>query len=185
MTDVPIPWLDSYIEIGVLDQLKAKIAEAATLGGQAMAVGPTAIVDQAIDDTVQSALHLDLLALLAEGWTGASEIRAYRSTKAPPAGKAAVVRLGKHSVHRDVRPTIVVHFGVARRFPVDISVSVTGTFEGIELSIADGAITAVGTGTCQLSLQPKAGGANLGKPIVVHDWKLPGRYTFARPIAIP
>ena len=182
MTGVSTPWLDAYLDPGILTGWRAQMTDAVSAGRRALAIGPGALIDAAIDDVVRSALHLDVLALLAEGWATASEIREL-GKKTPP-GQTAILRLAPHSITREIQPVIIVHFGADHKIPVNVAIEIAGSFLGIELSVENQAITAVGTGHCELSVQPKFAGQHVGQPKIIRDWTLPGRYAFQTPIAV-
>ncbi|MEI9928274.1 MAG: hypothetical protein WDN44_11995 [Sphingomonas sp.] len=143
------------------------------------------MVTQSMAETVAKSLHLDLLEVLAEGWALAVEIRAYRDRKKHPPGTTAILRVGENGVKREIKPVIVIDFGGQHRFPVDVAVVVEARFRGIELSITDACITAVGSGECDVTLRPTLAGTGLCQPIVLKSWKLPGRRVFRKPVAIP
>ncbi len=178
-------WLDAIVPGAAMARLTAQAGAAAAAGAQALSLGGSPMVTQSIAELVGSSLHLDLLALFAEGWASAAKIRDYRDAKKHPAGTLAVLKLGAHSIKREVKPVIVIDLGGAHRFPVDVAIEIKGSFRGIELSIQDSEITAVGSGTCDIGVEPKLAGVAVCEPIILKSWKLPGRRVFKTPIKIP
>lgn len=177
-------WLDELLPAEALRQLGGAIGACAGTAARGLPMTASPMVAGAIQDLVASALHLDVLALLAQGWGLAAEIRGYRDTSKHPKGSVGVVKLGAHSIQRDVKPVIVLDFGGSHRFPVDVAIRLEAAFRGVELSIQDACITAVGCGSCDLSVQPRIAGNALCDARRLEAWRLPGRHTFAPPIAI-
>ncbi len=177
------PWLDEILTpedaAKFAQSLAEKSAQNAAFGGFA-----PELVRGALAKAVTSSLHLDVFATLVEGWRTANEIRAHRVPDPDHPGAVAVVKLGKHSITRELRPVVTIGLGAGLRHPLDVAVALTGTFQGIELSIADGCIQAIGAGTCELSIAFTLGGETLDGP-PPKSWKLPGAHRFVPPLPIP
>ncbi len=142
----------------------------------------TPILRGAIIRAVMACLHFDPLVLLAEGWSTARDIRACRNAD-KATGKPVVLKLGAHSLSRDMHPAITVNLGSEKSFALDVALSLTGMFEGVELTISESKLIAVGSGTCSLSLQIKVA----KRTVVSRELKtleLPGEYRFAQPLAL-
>lgn len=180
-----ILWLDEHFGKDALAEVVGTIAEN---GATDKAFGAFArtpeLLRHAIADAVTSGLHIDVLGVIAEGWITAEEIEAYRVTAPENVGKVAVLKLAKHSITRELRPVVTIGLGKSIRVPIDIAAALTGTFEGIALSIADGCIRSVGAGTCELSLEIMLAGKSLGGP-PPKSWTLPGVYAFDPALHIP
>ncbi len=142
----------------------------------------TPILRGAIIRAVMACLHFDPLVLLAEGWCTARDIRACRNAD-KVTGKPVVLKLGKHSIERDMYPAVTVDLGSEKSFDLNVGLNVAGTFEGIELTISDAKLVSVGSGICGLSLQIKVA----GRTVVSKDLKtleLPGEYRFAQSLVL-
>ncbi len=142
----------------------------------------TPILRGAIIRAVMICLHFDPLVLLADGWCTARDIRACRNTD-KATGKPVVLKLGAHSIERDMQPAVKVDLGSEKSFVLDIGLSLAGNFKGVELTISDSKLVSVGSGICSLSLQIKVA----GRTVVSKDLKaldLPGEYRFAQPLAL-
>ncbi len=172
-------WLDDLLDgptrVDIEKQLVGAIDKDRTLRNLVTA---TPILRGAIVRAVMACLHFDPLALLAEGWCTARDIRAYRN-----ADKAVVLKLGAHSIERDMHPAVTVDLGSEKSFALDIGLSLAGNFKGVELTISESRLVSVGSGTCSLSLQIKVAGRTLvSKDLKTLD--LPGEYRFAQPLAL-
>ncbi len=177
-------FLDTVLGPDAATDIGSAIAATANLGARGLDIASSALVKQAIDTTVAAALHVDLIALLAEGWVLARDIADYGDPEKHPEGTTAVLKLGEHSVERDIKPVITIDLGTTHRFPVDLVIGVTGTFRGIEIAIRDAAILSVGSGTCDIAVGLTLAGKDLWTRTLA-DWRLPGVHVFTRPIAIP
>lgn len=141
----------------------------------------TPILRGAIIRAVMACLHFDPLVLLADGWCTARDIRACRN--ADKTGKPVVLKLGAHSIERDMHPAVTIDLGSKKSFALDIGLSLAGHFKGVELTIRETNLVSVGSGTCTLTLQIKVA----GRTVVSKDLKaldLPGEYRFAQPLAL-
>lgn len=169
---------DAAVDIG------SAITATAALGVRGLKIVPSALVKQAIDATVASALHVDLIALLAEGWVLAGDIKAYGDRTVHPRGSTSILKLGKHDIERDIKPVVTIDLGGSHRFPVDLTIAVTGTFEGVEIAIRDAAIVSVGSGRCSVTVTLRVAHETIWTESLA-DWRLPGLHMFEKPIAIP
>jgi len=172
-------WLDSLLDAemrrDIEKQVNGAIDKDRTLRNLVMT---TPILRGAINRAIMACLHFDPLALLADGWCAARDIRASRN-----AGKAVVLKLGAHSLSRDMQPAVTVDVGSEKRFVLDIGLGLIGAFDGVEVTISDSKLVSVGSGTCRLSLQIRV--AN--RTVVSRDLQtldLPGEYRFAQPLAL-
>jgi dihydroxyacetone kinase DhaKLM complex PTS-EIIA-like component DhaM len=172
-------WLDDLLDgstrVDIEKQLVGAIDKDRTLRNLVVA---TPILRGAIIRAVMACLHFDPLALLADGWCTARDIRACRN-----ADKPVVLKLGAHSIERDMHPAVTVDLGSEKSFALDVGLSLAGNFKGVELTISDSKLVSVGSGTCSLSLQIKVA----GRTVVNQDLKtleLPGEYRFAQPLAL-
>jgi hypothetical protein len=163
-------WLDRVLGPDGMEKLGRRIAEAG-------AEGESQLFRGAVASEVKSCLHVDVLAFLADGWRTAGEIR-----DAARDGGTTVLKLGAHSVSREMKPVLTIS---GLRKPLDIAVVFTGTFEGVELSVADGALAGLGSGTCDLEIAFELAGRPLQDPITLKQWKMPGEYRFDPPLPIP
>lgn len=177
-------FLDAVLGPEAATDIGSAIAATASLSARGLKIVPSAVVKQAIDATIASALHVDLIALLAEGWVLSGDIKAFGDPRAHPAGTTAVLTLGKHAIERDIKPVITIDLGGSHRFPVDLTIAVAGTFHGVEISIRDAAIVSVGSGTCDLAVSLMLAEKEVWTKTLA-DWRLPGVHVFEKAIAIP
>ncbi len=177
MTNANSLWLDAVLQAEGADRLARRIADASAKDETLKSLGSLSLFQGAVADAVKPCLHIDLLAFFAEGWRTAQEIRAARDGDG-----VTILKLGSHAVTREIRPAIAIS-GI--RKPLDMSFVFTGSFEGIELSIANGALASVGSGTCDLTIEFDLAGRALQDPVTLTKWKLPGEYRFDPPLEIP
>jgi|GEM_PF-1192087 len=170
-------WLDGLLDAetrsDIEKQINGAIDKDRTLRNLVMA---TPILRGAINRAVMACLHFDPLVLLADGWCAARDIRASRK-----AGQPVVLKLGAHGLSRDMRPAVTIDLGSEKSFALNVALSLTGYFEGVELTISDSKLLSVGSGTCRLSLQIKVADRTVtGKDLkMLH---LPGEYRFVQPL---
>jgi hypothetical protein len=179
--DLPSAKLGDILGPETSASLSRTVSDAARKADALAGAGP--LLDGAIAQAMKSALDFNVLAFLADGWSTAKQIHELAHTGKP--GSVAIVKLGKHSITREMKPVVHVRLGVETNVPIDLSIQLTGTFDGIELSVGNGGILAVGSGTCGLALDLKLAGQPLGNTRKLATWKLPGEHRFAPPIAVP
>lgn len=178
-------WLDEALGPEGTDALAQRLADAGAKDKKLQTpLIPEPMLRAAVMAALKPILHVDVLAFLAESWRTADEIRAARVTDPPD--KPVIVKLAKHSITRELKPVIEVTIGAPMRVPLDVTIALTGTFDGLALSIASGCVQSVGAGKCDLAMQVKlAGEATLEKPVTLKTWKLPGEHRFTPPLSIP
>ena len=176
-------WFDDLIDAESRAEIEKEVIEAANRDRVLRdLILTTPILRSAILRAVTAALHFDPLALLADGWCTAKDIRAacreIGKTDAP-----IVLKLSSHSIERDIHPAIKVSIGFEKSFDLDVGLGLAGTFDGIALTIRDSRLESVGAGTCGLALLVRVA----GRPVISRDIKtldLPGEYRFAQPLAL-
>lgn len=179
-------FLDDMLDADTLASIRQQVTAAVSLDGKLKALTDTMpMLDGAITRAATSCLHIDPLALLADGWATAKAIRAYRDPQANPPGTTSILKLAKHSIERDIKPAITIKLGALQRFPLSLALTVAGVFQGIELAISNGKIVSVGCGTCHLAFHIKLADKAVMAPKTLKEIKLPGEYRFVQPLAIP
>ena len=138
-----------------------------------------------IAEAIGEKLRTDSLLWLAHGWSAAMELRAFKDSARYPPGKPAFLKLGKHKLNGTLHPKVIVRCAGAELTSITFDVPVTAEFNAVTLTIQDAALTGLGGGECAISLQIKYRGADLSPKLPVKTIPLPGRYDFARPLAIP
>ena len=143
-----------------------------------------AMLERAVGDKLAGALHIDVLGLLADGWNKAVELDDCRKRSLQSPQATMIVTLGRHSIARDLKPEIVVSYGAEQHFALDAAIAVAGAFEGVELALQAGEIVSVGSGHCNISVQLKLKGRDIGKAWELKRWALPGEYRFNPPLRL-
>ncbi|MGZ3306605.1 MAG: hypothetical protein ACXU8U_12160, partial [Asticcacaulis sp.] len=143
----------------------------------------SSLLRHAITRAISASLHVDPLQTLADGWSTAQDIRAFKDA-ANPTGKPVVLRLGAHSIERDLKPALTIDLGAQKRFNLDIALALSGSFNGVEISILQGKLISVGTGTCAFSLCVKALGQQATQWKTLKSIVLPAEYRFLQPLSL-
>jgi len=164
-------------------RLTQTVADAAGKTEGLAQCGP--LLHGAVEQAVTLALDMDVLAFLADAWSTAKAIHDLKAQDPTKPDAVSIVKLGKHSITRELKPVVHVQLGAETRVPLNIAMALIGTFQGIELSVGAGGILAVGSGTCDLSVDFRLSGESLGNPTTLKTWKLPGEHRFTPPIAVP
>lgn len=178
---MPQIWLDGLLDENAKADVETHAAEAADkdYALRRLTAGLPLLRDL-VARAVSACLHVDPLAVLADAWCTADDIREYR-TAIGGKDKPVVLKLGGHSIERDIRPTVVID---AKRFALGMAVTLGCAFEGVELSILKGHLVSVGSGTCSLSLRLKAGEQAATPWKTLKSLQLPAEYRFAQPLKI-
>jgi hypothetical protein len=176
-------WFDDLIDAETRAEIEKEVIEAANRDSVLRdLILTTPILRSAILRAVTAALHFDPLALLADGWCTAKDIRA-ACREGGKTGAPIVLKLSSHSIERDIHPAIKVTIGFEKSFDLDVGLGLAGTFDGITLTIRDSKLESVGAGTCGLSLLLRVA----GRPVISRDittLDLPAEYRFAQPLAL-
>ena len=176
-------WLDDMIGADTYAEVAQRTSDAADRdAGLRRLMAGTSLLRNAVTRAVAAATHVDPLQILADGWATADDVRAFKDAGKP--GQPVVLRLGAHSIERDLKPAISVDIGAKRRLTLDMALVLGGAFEGVEISIVQGRLVSVGAGTCSLSLQVTVGGEAVTPSKTLKSIKLPAEYAFLQPIPI-
>ena len=176
-------WLDDLVDTDTYAEITQRTSDAADrdAGLRRMMAG-TSLLRHAIERAVAAALRVDPLQLLADGWATADDIRAFKTAGQP--GQPVILRLGAHRIERDLKPAITVDVGARHYFALDMALTVSGVFEGVELAILQGKLVSVAAGTCSLSLCIKVAGEVVTPEKTLKSLHLPAEYRFLQPISI-
>lgn len=160
-------------------------ASAANGRGAGMVEKAMATLGDAVDNKVREACNCDVVALLVEGWSNASEIRDYSNTKKHPPPTKSEVFLGKHPMKITIDPQLTIVAGRTFRLPLNLFVDFYVTVNSARLTIIDGEIDAVDIGT--LTFDAKLRWADTEIPINLKERviPLPGHFVFNPRFKIP
>ena len=130
------------------------------------------------------ALDIDLLDVVAEGWSKLNQLRDYCGRKQDDEDKPFSVALAQHDVVSSHQPGIDVLLGekVIGRIVVDVELSLT--LKGVVLSIRNDHIIAVASGKFAGAGSVKYRGAALIERST-EEYDIPGRWIFDRPFPLP
>jgi hypothetical protein len=173
-------WLDTLLDGDTKADIEKHAAEAADkdYALRRLTAGLPLLRD-VVARAVSACLHVDPLTVLADAWCSADDLQGYRdSTKGT---KPVILKLGAHSIERDIRPVITVE---TLRFELGMAVTLGGAFEGVELSILKGQLISAGSGTCSLSVRLKASETAATPWKTLTSLALPAEYRFVQPLKI-
>ena len=176
-------WLDDMVDAGTYAEIAQRTSDTAGRDVRLRKLmAGTSLLRHAVERAVAAAMHVDPLQLLADGWATADDIRAFKAAGEP--GQPVVLKLGAHSIERDLKPGITVDLGARRRFDLDMALTLSGAFEGIEISIVQGKLVSIGAGTCSLSVCIKVAGEAVTPDKTLKSLHLPAQYVFLQPVQI-
>jgi hypothetical protein len=137
-----------------------------------------------IEFALGKALDIDLLDLVAEGWSKLQQLRDYCGRKPDDENKPFSVALAQHDVVSSHQPGIDVLLGekVIARIVVDVELSLT--LKGIVLSVRDDHIVAIASGKFAGAGSVKYRGATLIEKST-EEYDIPGKWIFDRPFPLP
>ncbi|HJR21542.1 MAG TPA: hypothetical protein VJ822_07970 [Dongiaceae bacterium] len=140
--------------------------------------------DEEIQFALGKALDINLLDVVAEGWSKLKQLRDYCGRKPDDGDKPFSVALAQHKVISNHQPGIDVLLGekVIGRIVVDVELSLT--LKGIVLSIRDDHIIAVASGKFAAAGSVKYRGATLVEK-ATREYDIPGKWVFDRPFPMP
>lgn len=169
-----------------------RLSEIVTVSGDAVAAAADGSllgkawsqVGDLVESGVRDALDVDLVGVLAGGWSKAVELRGYAdSAKYPPETKVRMT-LAQHRLAIAIDPELTLSVDGIAAQPLQLKVELVADLKGAVLTIADGAITAVDAGKVALSAQLKWGSHSL--PLkAMREVELPGRVAIDPPARIP
>jgi len=176
-------WLDDMIDAGTYAELEQRTSDAADrdVALRRLMAGAS-LLRNAVMRAVAAATHVDPLQILADGWATDDDIKAFRDAGTP--GRPVVLKLGEHSIERDLKPAIEVELGGKKRIALDMALTLSGAFEGVEISLVQGKLVSVGAGTCSLSIQIKVADEAVTPLKTLKSLQLPAEYRFMQPLAL-
>ncbi|MEU7554376.1 hypothetical protein AB0B01_18895 [Streptomyces sp. NPDC044571] len=136
------------------DALHAHGAVAGTLPGVA---GLTSAADRAVErelaNVVNGFLDLDLVSLVASGWSKSQALKeAARRTRRYP-GSEEVVALATHSITSAHHPSVDLLVDGARAATVGVDLTVHFRISGLVAAVRDGLLVAVHSGQCAVEAE--------------------------------
>jgi hypothetical protein len=130
------------------------------------------------------ALDINLLDVVAEGWSKLNKLRDYCGRKLEDEEKPFSVALAEHAVVSSHQPGVDVLLGEKVIGRIVVDVELTLSLKGIVLSIRDDHIVAVASGRFSGAGSVKYRGATLIEKSTP-DYDVPGKWVFDRPFPLP
>ena len=188
MGSVPLTIADIFLPVGSKFDIKAEmdgrvISDLSEEIKELPDVAWSAFSEE-IQFALGKALDINLLDVVAEGWSKLNKLRDYCGRKLEDEEKPFSVALAQHEVVSSHQPGVDVLLGekVIARIVVDVELSLS--LKGIVLSIRDDHIVAVASGKFSGAGSLKYRGATLiEKSTPDHD--VPGKWVFDRPFPLP
>ena len=137
---------DEFTKLKEVGAVAADVTAEALRGGSI--VQPATILT-GIANQAKSLFDIDAVDLLVAGWSKHRELAKYKDTKKFPPDETHIVPLTKHTMKIAHHPYLEVLLGPKTLAKVPFDVSMTFELEGFLLTIQNGKIRKVQTGTCQ------------------------------------
>jgi len=137
-----------------------------------------------IEFALGKALDINLLDVVAEGWSKLKQLRDYCGRKPDDENKPFSVALAQHDVVSSHQPGIDVLLGEKVIAQIVVEVELSLTLKGIVLSVRDDHIIAVASGKFASTGSVKYRGATLIEKST-KEYDIPGKWIFDRPFPLP
>jgi hypothetical protein len=137
-----------------------------------------------IEFALGKALDINLLDVVAEGWSKLKQLRDYCGRKLDDENKPFSVALAQHEVVSSHQPGIDVLLGEKVIAQIVVEVELSLTLKGIVLSVRDDHIIAVASGKFTGAGSVKYRGATLIEKST-KEYDIPGKWIFERPFPLP
>jgi hypothetical protein len=137
-----------------------------------------------IEFALGKALDINLLDVVAEGWSKLKQLRDYCGRKLDDENKPFSVALAQHDVVSSHQPGIDVLLGEKVIAQIVVEVELSLTLKGIVLSVRDDHIIAVASGKFTGAGSVKYRGATLIEKST-KEYDIPGKWIFERPFPLP
>ncbi len=140
---------------GFWDDIFARLGEAEAMAGLREKVFAQLTtkhwpnVVSGLADKAKDLFDVDIGWLLVNGWNKYEEIREYGDPEKYPPNETKLVPLGKHSMNIGYSPYLEVMFNDQPIAKIVFDASLTFDLEGFVLTIRNGKITKVHTGSCE------------------------------------
>ena len=132
---------------------------------------------------IRGCLPTDPFDAFATAWGKLRELQDY---KQHPRDDPEKYNVGSNTVTLDAHPEVFVRIGPFRTPPLRFVYTIEAVFEAVNLTILNGAITAVSYGACEISgVLKTAGGTALHEPCKLPKMESRDALTFSNPIPIP
>jgi hypothetical protein len=188
MGSVPVTIADIFLPAGSVFDIKAEldgkvISDLSKEIKQLPDVAWSAFSEE-IEFALGKALDINLLDVVAEGWSKLKQLRDYCGRKPDDENKPFSVALAQHDVVSSHQPGIDVLLGekVIAKIIVDVELSLA--LKGIILSVRDDHIIAIASGKFTATGSVKYRGATLIEKST-KEYDIPGKWTFERPFPLP
>jgi hypothetical protein len=165
------------------EEAKKKMCEDEQVSGMRLAWG---YIASQLDGAIRGALDCDLFELLGKGWANAQLLSEYADPAKHPPGNREMLNVGEYSFDRELHPTVEVTIAAKRCAELEFTLTLTGHFSGLHLTILDGHILGYETGDAWASAQLSYHEVPLHEEKETKRLPLPGQRDFTAPgIAIP
>jgi hypothetical protein len=140
------------------------------------------VFSQAAEEINKALSTVNVPEVLAHGW---ARSRALRSAAASTreTGKPEVVTLGEHDFKYSCNPVVELHAADAPLPEIRLTVELTARFKNVELSVADGKLTAISPGAASVNARLKYGTATLVEKITPNA-RVPSNIKLQPPLEI-
>ena len=147
--------------------------------------GAAGFMQEKIRDSVDAALHIDVLELIADAWSRTADIQTAAAAAAKPGASPAPTHLylAKHEIVCDNQLKVALEFAGLDAITDHLDLRLKAMFDGVGLLIENGCIVAVDLGRAAARAELRYSNATLlGQST---DWvALPSKSTLKRPLQI-
>ncbi|HUE79675.1 MAG TPA: hypothetical protein VMN38_08595 [Sphingomicrobium sp.] len=165
------------------EETRKELCEDENVSGMRLAWG---YIASQLDGAIREALDFDIFELLAKGWAAGKLLVEYADPAKHPPGQREVLKVGEYSFDRDLHPTVDVTLASQRCAELKFTLTLTGHFSGLHLTIMNGHILSCGSGDAWASAQLSYKGVPLHAEKETKKAALPGHFNFTAPgIPIP
>ena len=166
-----------------IGEIGSAIKEALSAEGKGKWVGTSSVwlgtkAAEAIDDAVGG---LDVLALFGAAWATSRDLQDRANPEKYPPNKPQYVKLGKHTVNFDVKPSLMVSVGPWSSAPIEIVMALSAIINAMELKIRNGHIESIHGGQCDIGMTLKLAGREVMKRKTLKVFELDAEHVFSAP----
>ena len=132
---------------------------------------------------IRGCIPTDPFEAFATAWGKLKDLQKYKEY---PRDDPKPFNVGSNTVTLDAHPEVFIRIGPFRTPPLKFMYTIEAVFEAVNLTILNGAITAVSFGACEMSgvLKTK-GGTKLHEPCKLPRIESRDSFAFGNPIPIP
>jgi hypothetical protein len=134
---------------------------------------------------IRDSIKFDLFREIAGAWVTAHGLLEYADPEKHAWGVDYTYALGENRVELKAEPVVTIALGPIEAPPITFGYGVEADFDGVVLTIRDGAISHAELGKAAITGVLSLEGQNLHKPCTLAQGRIPAKLDFDPPIPIP